>query len=108
MPAPTKDTCLDTLRTEILTLAIQPGSDLDEAALSDRFGLSRTPLREVLQRLAGEGYVTQTRNRGAKVASMDRGQPGHRGINHRSRLKERPHLAEVHRGNLRPPVPRLR
>ena len=74
MPTATKDTCLNTLRTEILTLAIQPGSDLDEAALSDRFGLSRTPLREVLQRLAGEGYVKQTRNRGAKVASMDLGQ----------------------------------
>ncbi|MEM7212501.1 MAG: GntR family transcriptional regulator [Pseudomonadota bacterium] len=74
MPTTNKETCLDTLRTEILTMAIQPGSDLDEAALSDRFGLSRTPLREVLQRLAGEGYVALTRNRGAKVASMDLGQ----------------------------------
>ncbi|MEL6608021.1 MAG: GntR family transcriptional regulator [Pseudomonadota bacterium] len=66
-----KETCLDTLRARILALTIAPGSDLDEAGLSAEFGLSRTPLREVLQRLAGEGYVTQTANRGAKVASMD-------------------------------------
>lgn len=55
----------------ILTLDIAPGSDLDEALLSDTYGISRTPLREVLQRLAGEGYVEQNPNRGAKVASMD-------------------------------------
>lgn len=33
--------------------------------------MSRTPLREVLHRLAGEGYVTLEQNRGAKVVSMD-------------------------------------
>jgi len=33
--------------------------------------MSRTPLREVLQRLSGEGYVELSQNRGAKVASMD-------------------------------------
>ena len=33
--------------------------------------MSRTPLREVLQRLQGEGYVEMAQNRGAKVASMD-------------------------------------
>ena len=55
----------------ILALDIAPGSDLDEAALSKTYGISRTPLREVLQKLAGEGYVDQSPNRGAKVASMD-------------------------------------
>lgn len=33
--------------------------------------MSRTPLREVLQRLAGEGFLVIKENRGAKVASMD-------------------------------------
>ena len=63
--------CLSELRTRILTMAIAPGAALDESALSEEFGVSRTPLREVLQRLAGEGCVTLADNRGAKVASMD-------------------------------------
>lgn len=66
-----KQRCLEDLRSRILTLDIQPGSDLDEVELSDAYGISRTPLREVLQRLAGEGYVTMLENRGTKVASMD-------------------------------------
>ncbi|MEQ9673184.1 MAG: GntR family transcriptional regulator, partial [Roseovarius indicus] len=44
---------------------------LDEAAICAEYGLSRTPVREIFQRLAGEGYLTQGQNRGPKVASMD-------------------------------------
>lgn len=54
-------------------MEIAPGADLDEAALAQLYDLSRTPLREVLQRLAGEGFVVLSENRGAKVASMDLG-----------------------------------
>jgi DNA-binding GntR family transcriptional regulator len=63
--------CLEDLRTRILSLEIAPGSDLDESTLTDIYGISRTPLREILQRLAGEGYIRIEENRGAKVASMD-------------------------------------
>ncbi|MEM9010611.1 MAG: GntR family transcriptional regulator [Pseudomonadota bacterium] len=66
-----KQHCLTDLRRRILSMEIRPGADLDEVTLSERYGVSRTPLREVLQRLAGEGFVTQTDNRGTKVASMD-------------------------------------
>lgn len=66
-----KSDCLDDLRTRILTLDITPGSALEETALCDRYGMSRTPMREILQRLNGEGYVELSQNRGAKVASMD-------------------------------------
>lgn len=66
-----KQACLSDLQHRILSLDIPPGSDLDEADLSARYEISRTPLREVLQRLSGEGYVTLSANRGAKVASMD-------------------------------------
>lgn len=66
-----KRDCLEDLRARILTMAIAPGSDLDEIELAEAYGISRTPLREVLQRLAGEGYVDMLDNRGAKVASMD-------------------------------------
>ncbi|MEM8793545.1 MAG: GntR family transcriptional regulator [Pseudomonadota bacterium] len=66
-----KQICLEDLKRRVLSMEISPGSDLDETALSARYGISRTPLREVLQRLAGDGYVTLSENRGAKVASMD-------------------------------------
>ncbi len=63
--------CLQDLRSRILTLDIAPGSDLDETGLSEAYGISRTPLREVFQRLAGEGFIQLSDQRGAKVASMD-------------------------------------
>ena len=59
------------LRKQVLTLAFAPGAVLDEALLSEQYGLSRTPLREVFQRLAGEGYLNLETNRGASVSSMD-------------------------------------
>lgn len=61
---------IETLRREILTLGRVPGSDLDEASLASEFGLSRTPLREVLRQLAGEGYVILRENFGAYVSEM--------------------------------------
>lgn len=68
-PSP-KDACYQALKTGILTLDLRPGTDLDEASLSAEFDLSRTPLREVLRRLAGEGYVDLRLNRGARVSEM--------------------------------------
>ena len=60
----------DHLKTAIMTLELRPGADLDEASLSEEFSLSRTPLREVLRQLAGEGYVDLRENRGARVSEM--------------------------------------
>ncbi len=68
-----KTLCLEDLRSRILSQEIAPGSDLDEASLCDQYGLSRTPMREIFQRLSGEGYLVQEQNRGAKVTSMDLG-----------------------------------
>ncbi|MCR9126746.1 MAG: GntR family transcriptional regulator [Rhodobacteraceae bacterium] len=66
-----KNHCLEDLRRRILATELAPGADLDEAGLSADYGMSRTPLREVLQRLQGEGFVELLAHRGAKVASMD-------------------------------------
>jgi len=66
-----KQACQEALVHRILTLDIQPGSVLDETLLSEEYGLSRTPLREVFQKLSGDGYLTQSENRGTKVSSMD-------------------------------------
>ncbi len=59
------------LRDDILTLELPPGENLDEARLVERFGMSRTPVREALIRLASDGLVTLLPNRGAVVASVD-------------------------------------
>ena len=61
---------LASLRHAILTQSLLPGADLDEASLSEQWHLSRTPLRDVLRQLAGEGYVEIRENRGARVAEM--------------------------------------
>ncbi len=59
------------LRREILSMALEPGSLLDEVRLSERFKMSRTPIREALLRLAGEGLVTTLPNRNTIVATID-------------------------------------
>ncbi len=71
MKSDRKNHCFDDLKRRVLQLEIAPGTPLDEMALSVTYGLSRTPLREVLQRLSGEGYVFIAANRGASVSSMD-------------------------------------
>lgn len=60
-----------TLRQAILELEIEPGSSLDEVGLSSQFGMSRTPIREALVRLAGEGLVTTLPNRTTIVTPID-------------------------------------
>lgn len=65
-----KAVLLERLRRGVLTQVLRPGADLDEARLSEEFGLSRTPLREALRELAGEGYVELQRNRSARVSEM--------------------------------------
>jgi len=62
---------MEDLKTRVLTVELSPGSPLDEAVLSQQYGLSRTPLREVFHKLAGEGYVNIETNRGATVSPMD-------------------------------------
>lgn len=59
------------LRQAILRLDLPPGADLDEAAISVRYDVSRTPVREALIRLTAEGLVSSTRGRGARVAAMN-------------------------------------
>ena len=65
-----KTICVEDLRRKILTQALEPGAYLDETELSEAYGISRPPLREVLRQLSGEGYVVLHENRGAQVAPM--------------------------------------
>ena len=61
----------ETLKHEILNLTLEPGSPVDEVKLADRFGISRTPVREAMVKLAGEGLVVTLPNRFTIVAPID-------------------------------------
>lgn len=50
---------------------LRGGEMIVEAKLSDAFGISRTPLREALQRLEGEGLVVKVANRSFMVRNVD-------------------------------------
>lgn len=58
-----------TLREQILDGTLLPGARLGEVEVSERLGVSRTPVREALGRLAAEGLVEIVPNRGARVAT---------------------------------------
>lgn len=58
------------LRDDIVEWHIPPGYVLHEIELTERFKVSRTPVREALQRLAREGLVTTKRGRGTVVADI--------------------------------------
>jgi DNA-binding GntR family transcriptional regulator len=60
-----------TLREEILRVQLAPGSPLDEVRLSERFEMSRSPVREALVRLSSEGLVVVLPNRATIVAPME-------------------------------------
>jgi DNA-binding GntR family transcriptional regulator len=59
------------LREDILSLRLQPGTLLDETELAGLFKVSRSPVREALIRLSGEGLVQTLRNRSSIVAHFD-------------------------------------
>ncbi|MEU9331567.1 GntR family transcriptional regulator [Streptomyces sp. NPDC048290] len=62
---------LDALRTALLAGELRPGEVYSAPALGDRFGVSATPVREAMQRLAQEGAVEVVPNRGFRVVQRD-------------------------------------
>jgi DNA-binding GntR family transcriptional regulator len=68
-PAPTStptqaDRVYDQVRALAIAFAIKPNERINEVELARRIGVSRTPLREALNRLAMEGYLTNTKSKG--------------------------------------------
>ncbi|MFD6699558.1 MULTISPECIES: GntR family transcriptional regulator [unclassified Microbacterium] len=61
----------DLLR-EIIDGGVEPGAWLKERELSERFEVSRIPVRQALQRLEAEGFVMTSRHRGASVTPLTR------------------------------------
>lgn len=66
-----KTSLYESLKRQILTLELPPDQDLDEGTLSAEYGISRTPVRDVLRQLEGEGYIDIRHNRGARVLPMN-------------------------------------
>jgi DNA-binding GntR family transcriptional regulator len=64
------ETGVDRLRDMIVQGELAPGARLNERALCERLGMSRTPLREALKVLSTEGLVELQPNRGAVVAAL--------------------------------------
>lgn len=62
---------LSTLKHEILTLALKPGTILSETSLSEQYQISRTPLRDVLKQLALESYTDIYPKKGNIVSYID-------------------------------------
>jgi DNA-binding GntR family transcriptional regulator len=58
------------LRKALLEGDLPPGARVPERELCDRFGISRTPLREALKVLAAEGLVELLPNRGSRIKSL--------------------------------------
>lgn len=65
------------LRGLIIEGQLAPGTRLNERELSERLGVSRTPLREAFRMLASDGLVVQLPNRGAQVVSLSRDDARH-------------------------------
>ncbi len=59
------------LKKEILTLTLTPGTVVSEMTLTERFSLSRTPIRDILKQLSAEGYIDIYPQRGSIVSYID-------------------------------------
>ncbi len=58
------------MERDIVTGILRPGDRLDERQLSERFGTSRTPVREALLHLTSSGLVSTVPRKGAVVAAV--------------------------------------
>src|SRR5260370_24476299 len=67
---PLTQSVFERLRGEILHGKLKPGELLRQEQITTRFGVSRTPVREAIQRLQMEGLITLNPRRKAVVAAL--------------------------------------
>lgn len=65
-----RERILETIRESILRGTLKPGEKVAEPELAERFGISRTPIREAFRQLESEGYLTVIPRKGAVVTSL--------------------------------------
>ena len=61
----------DVIRTMAVEYTLRPGERINEVELARRLAISRTPLREALNRLVNEGLITLEPNRGFRCRTLD-------------------------------------
>ena len=66
-PTTLADRAYAEIRARILTGGLSPGQFVREAELSEGLGVSRTPVREALGRLASEGFLERIPHRGFRI-----------------------------------------
>ena len=67
---PLRDVIFVTLREAIIAGELKPGERLMEVHLSEKMGVSRTPVREAIRKLELEGLVDMIPRKGAHVAEL--------------------------------------
>lgn len=67
----TKEDIFETLRMRVCMLDYAPEARLNERELAAEFGVSRTPMRAVLQRLERDGLIESRHGQGTAVTSID-------------------------------------
>lgn len=65
-----REKILETIRDAIMSGALKPGEKVAEPELAERFGISRTPIREAFRQLESEGYLTVIPRKGAVVTTF--------------------------------------
>ena len=63
------DLAYERIRSMVIEGEIPPGARLGQVELAEQLGISRTPVREALRRLTGEGLAEFVPNRGFRAAS---------------------------------------
>jgi DNA-binding GntR family transcriptional regulator len=64
------DLAYERIRGLVLSGELAPGTRLGQVELAERLGISRTPVREALRRLGGEGLVEGHSHRGFRVTDL--------------------------------------
>lgn len=65
-----RDEVYQTLKKSIITLELHPEERLHDKELAEKFGISRTPVREALKRLEDEGLVESLPGSSTRVAPL--------------------------------------
>ncbi|MBO1110380.1 GntR family transcriptional regulator [Bordetella petrii] len=61
----------DRIKAMATTFRLRPGERVNELELARQLGVSRTPVREALNRIAAEGFLVATHHRGYTVRALD-------------------------------------
>lgn len=66
-----REKILENIRDAIISGTLKAGSRVSEPDLAERYGISRTPIREAFRQLESEGYLTVIPRRGAVVSEFN-------------------------------------